>query len=222
MAPEATGSEASNASARRGCRMPTRQVSRRGAARGRRGRPRDSRARSTPFSFSISAARSTAYSLPKPPKSSCMPSIGKRTEASESSTNSQSTSASSGASSASAGTWPDSKRHARRSTPEVASNAPALPEAGIGEGEKPARLLVDANRGAAGLRIDARDDAVVAVARVLRLDAQHFLDGARGRGLGDGCVVRVELHLVLRGHGAEREAVQRHAPQKARLTPMIP
>jgi len=71
-------------------------------------------------------------------------------------------------------------------------------------------LRVDRDFLAAGGAIDARRHAVVAVARVLRLDAHHVGDG-RVRGAARAIDVGSrELDLVLRGHGAEGLAEELH------------
>src|SRR5438477_3073918 len=85
----------------------------------------------------------------------------------------------------------------------------ALPEAFAGECEELARLRVDRDPRAAGGGVDARDGAVRTIARELRLDARDLVDRARRRLAREPRVVRMDLHLVLRRHGAEGEAVQR-------------
>jgi hypothetical protein len=121
------------------------------------------------------------------------------------------------------GTWDIETPRAAQDSRRGIEGAAALPVTRIGEIEEPAGLGVDLHRLAARVRVDARDDAVVTVARILRLDPRDFGDRLLRRG-PRGCVVfGVNLDFVLRRHGAEREAVQRHGlAQNARLTPAMP
>ena len=101
--------------------------------------------------------------------------------------------------------------------------AAALPVAGIGEIEEARCLGVDRHGLAPRVRVDARDDTVVPVARILRLDPRDFGDRLPGRRLRGPGIFCMELYLVLGRHGAKREAMQRHAQaQNARLTPAMP
>ena len=80
-----------------------------------------------PASASTVAARSAAYSLPKPPKSSSMPARGRRCGASLPAPPATSRSAAAAPASAPARAGaPARKSQARRSTPEVMSNRPSL------------------------------------------------------------------------------------------------
>jgi hypothetical protein len=91
----------------------------------------------------------------------------------------------------------------------------ALAMTRIGVGEQHAGLVVDRHGRAAGRRIDARDHAVAAIARILGLDAAHLVDRRLGERLGLAPIARMQLDLVFSGHRAERDAVQ---AQKVRLT----
>ena len=172
----------------------------------RRSPPRFTRPWRSPRSRRIVATRSAAYSLPMPPKSISMPARGRRTDFAFHSTSAQPMCATAAASSASVGQRrrfalevPDAAQHARRDVEEAARERVAL----VGVAQQRRGLGVDRHRRAACGGVDARRDAVVAVARILRLDAAHVRDRRLGRAPRDVHVGRRELDLVLRGHRAE-------------------
>ena len=148
--------------------------------RGRRpGRP--CRAR-TPRARHSSTTRSAAYSFTKPPKSSSMPATRQHERGRRPARAAASRPAASSASiSACAGTRPDLKFQTRRSTPEVgveqavarARARSPRSRAGARSRRRPATPA-----GSPALRLIARDHAVVAVARVLLLEALDLGDRA--------------------------------------------
>ena len=123
------------------------------------------------FDTTSASARSTAYSLPMPPKSSSMP-AGTLSRLPCSCRRSKPMRSRSAATSAGAGKRPDpSNFHARRSTPEVMSKAPpGKLVAARGELQQQQRFRIQVHRPAAAL-VQQRDDAVGAIAAVLALDA---------------------------------------------------
>ena len=77
----------------------------------------------------------------------------------------------------------------------------------VGVTQQCVRLVVDGDRLFAGGGVDARQDAVVAIARILGLDARDVGDrvvcgAARAVRVGAG-----DVDLVLACHGAEAKAV---------------
>ena len=107
---------------------------------------------------------------------------------------------------------PGAPQHPRREIEKAA----ALRVAALRVGEQRRGFGVDRDRRAAGGAIDARREAVVAIARILGLDALDI--GNRGgcrplraRGIGS-----VELHVVLRRHRAKRKANEGHRGDLAR------
>ena len=185
----------------RGWRMPTRH----GAAAGLRAQARTSPPRFTrpcamPCSRQIVAARSAAYSLPMPPKSISMPARGRRTAASLHSTSRPPDQRPrprarrrGHASAASRAEVPHAAQHARGDVEQAA----ALLRGTGRRSEQRGGLGVDRNRRAARCAVDARGDAVVAIARVLRLDARTRRSPASAARRARGSR---RAQLVLRGH----------------------
>ena len=73
-------------------------------------------------------------------------------------------------------------------------------------------LFVASHRLPASRRVDARDDAVGLVARILGLDALDFSDRGPGHCLGFGLVVDRQDELAGTGHRLERDSESPHAP----------
>ncbi len=95
----------------------------------------------------------------------------------------------------------------RRSTPDVMSKSPPLSAWHRSAYCSSAAVSASTRDGlATGGAVDARGDRVVAIARVLGLDALHVGDGEVRRAARRRVVRGSELQLVFRGHRAKREA----------------
>ena len=161
-----------------------------------------------PCSMQIVAARSAAYSLPMPPKSISMPARGRRTASPFHSTRA---SRCSGVARRQRRASGSARRHGAE-IPRAPQHAGRDVEAGRRSARSTGRRSAAARRSrrrwrtgdAARGRVDARGDAVVAIARILRLDPRaRRRSRRRPRVRARAVIRRPQLQLVLRAPSRE-------------------